>query len=270
MNKRYGFTLIELLVVISIIAMLLAILMPSLGIVKRKAQGVICMSNNRQIGIAWFTHAEDNNSDVVNANTGTVSNPGWVLRPIDENGNVTWSNSASGINCPIEDKIRGIEQGLLYPYIGDYKVFHCPGDRRKSFAREGYRTYSIPTCLNGASSSYPQIKKQSQIRRPSSKYILVEECDTRGFNIGTWSFAAREYGYDPPIWWDPVAVFHGDTSTLAFADGHAETRKWVEEETIERAMKIIAPGQNYGTYTPPADKRTDVEWMARGWAYGTN
>ncbi|MCK4998069.1 MAG: type II secretion system protein [Anaerohalosphaera sp.] len=270
MNKRRGFTLIELLVVISIIALLLAILMPSLGMVKRKAQGVVCMSNNRQIGIAWFTYSEGNDSQIVPANTGTPNNPGWVLYPLDINGHVSWSNTPGGTDCPIEDKIRGIEQGLLYPYIGDYKVFHCPGDKRKNYGLEGYRTYSIPTCLNGAGSSYPQIKRHSNIRRPSSKYVLVEECDTRGFNIGTWSFAAREYGFNPPIWWDPVAVFHGDSSTLAFADGHAEMHKWVEEETIERAQMTVRPGESYGQYVPPADKRTDVEYMADGWAYGTN
>ena len=63
MNKREaGFTLIELLVVISVIALLLSILMPSLGRVKEQAQAVVCRSNLKQWGLVFSLYASDNNS----------------------------------------------------------------------------------------------------------------------------------------------------------------------------------------------------------------
>ena len=55
-----GFTLIELLVVISVIALLLSILMPSLSKVKEQTKQTVCMSNMRQIGFGFSLHGQDN------------------------------------------------------------------------------------------------------------------------------------------------------------------------------------------------------------------
>lgn len=60
MSKRKGFTLIELLVVISIIALLMAILMPVLGRARKQAWQAVCRSNLRQIGIGAAFYADDN------------------------------------------------------------------------------------------------------------------------------------------------------------------------------------------------------------------
>jgi prepilin-type N-terminal cleavage/methylation domain-containing protein len=59
-ESRHAFTLIELLVVISIIALLMAILLPTLQRVRKQAKNVGCQANLRQWGILWATYATDN------------------------------------------------------------------------------------------------------------------------------------------------------------------------------------------------------------------
>ena len=74
MRKRRAFTLIELLVVISVIALLMAILMPALSRAKKQARTVACRALLKQWGPIWFMYCNDNNGFFSNGN---ISGIGW-------------------------------------------------------------------------------------------------------------------------------------------------------------------------------------------------
>lgn len=82
MKKKPAFTLVELLVVISIIAMLLAILIPSLNKAKKLASSVVCRSNLKQWGVINQMYINSNNGKFPEDRLGiTDASWVWILRP---------------------------------------------------------------------------------------------------------------------------------------------------------------------------------------------
>ena len=78
MSRRRGFTLIELLVVISIIALLMAILMPALQRVKRQARSVACLSKLKQWGLFFSMYADDWNGKFNHGFTASPRADRWI------------------------------------------------------------------------------------------------------------------------------------------------------------------------------------------------
>src|SRR5947209_5883477 len=116
-----GFTLIELLVVIAIIAILAALLLPVLGKAKLKAQGVQCMSNHRQLALAWRMYSEDNRDVLLFATAfGDYAPYSWVQGVLD-------FDPANRSNW---DPDVDIKKSPMWPYCGSsVGIWKCPADR---------------------------------------------------------------------------------------------------------------------------------------------
>jgi len=284
-RSQKAFTLIELLIVIAIIAVLLSILAPALQIAKRKAASAVCLTNLRSLASGWHMYQEENKNRIMSSNDDALEFPGtsrenyvgWIGAPRDKNGD--WMSSQQS-NPPVldEDEIRGIEMGVLYPYVNVANTYHCPADNvRRSIHDKTlvFVTYSIPTCLYGetnpAAADYNiQIRKHDAISFPETRYAFVESAETRNYNMNHhFIIGAPEYTGNPEWgWWGPMAVNHGDSSTLGFCDGHAERRVWQDPYTKERVDKLIDQGvTSYGIDYPPVNQKSDINYMAQGWSY---
>ena len=118
MDAKRAFTLIELLVVIAIIAILAALLLPALSKAKVKAQGIMCMSNGKQLGLAWLMYADDNNGVCCqNMEGGDPNTPSWVLG---------WENFIP--DNTENTNLQMLTQGLLWPYSKSAGIYKCPAD----------------------------------------------------------------------------------------------------------------------------------------------
>ncbi len=247
----HGFTLIELLVVIAIIALLLAILMPSLKKAKEMAKRAYCLSNTKQLTLAWMMYANDYEGKIVNSHSLVAGDGGWTPSIM---------TSPTAMKDP-EVQLKELETGLLWPYVGKSKgVFRCPTQRK-----EIKRSYNISHAMNfyqppfEPMPSAPYVRKISDMKSTASRIVFVDEYSV---TWGPWS-----QWYTKPAWFNRPNVQHGDGTNFSFADGHSEYWKWKDAFTLEiAALDYVAYSAQFGVMSeanPPSGQLGDLQRVQR-------
>ena len=172
MKAAKAFTLIELLVVISIIALLIAILMPALGSARCAAQMTQCLSHQRQLAIGAQTHATDNNGAITRFKDANHTD-GW-----NASGWWAWSNIAKtlnwmGYNFPHNDKARGWGTFYKRGYVLDAEAYYCPADEFRLSNRNADGFYDHGNKYIGSSYMF----------NPMHKYNMLDTASYR-WNVG--------------------------------------------------------------------------------------
>jgi prepilin-type N-terminal cleavage/methylation domain-containing protein/prepilin-type processing-associated H-X9-DG protein len=248
-KKGKGFTLVELLVVISIIALLMAVLLPALAKARTQAKRIVCLSGLKQLVLGWMAYAENNDSKIVNAgqppsNTPSPTEPYWCtpLPPLatnDETGGpypairFDWDLTAGLPRYGYQEAIILLKRGALYRYVKNAKVYRCP-----EAAKDIYRTYIMPESMNA--SMYPNpavyhaegqiIKRMGQIKKSAERVVFFEE---KIISPDAFMFPYNTNGNT--VYWDADLpnIMHGSGANFGFADGHADYHAWVCATTLE-------------------------------------
>jgi prepilin-type N-terminal cleavage/methylation domain-containing protein/prepilin-type processing-associated H-X9-DG protein len=264
-ERECGFTLIELLVVISIIAGLLAILIPALRGVREQGRRAVCLSNLRQLTMAWLVYADENDGRLVDGNAfhqHTRSNgrrlEGWLGRAF--------------LFPESREEVEGNpDKGALWPYVGNIDVYRCANGRAGHFA-----TYSIVSGANGAGMegtstdhnpeltsigvrvgrTVLRLNRLTDITSPGAgqRAVFVDHGETTSAFYVHYLYPTWHQASGPPI-------HHRGGATLSMADGHAEYWKWKGAETVSIPRTFVpAPnGQLSEVLADPAGNSADYE-----------
>jgi prepilin-type N-terminal cleavage/methylation domain-containing protein/prepilin-type processing-associated H-X9-DG protein len=231
--RARAFTLVELLVVITIIAILAALLLPSLAKAKGEGQRANCLGNLRQLTLCWEMYAEDNQ--------GIFAPNNWID---DVGAGVDPATSWCEGNALTDTTTSNIQAGLLFPYNRSTAIYHCPSDVSTIVDASGNplpqlrtRSYNMSQSVNGlglmwdAQEGYivdavqPCFEKLSQVTNPPPAQLLVFVDENEGTLLDDqFGYPMINEGND--LWWDMPSNRHNQGGNLSFADGHAEYWKW--------------------------------------------
>ena len=209
--RRTGFTLIELLVVIAIISLLVSILLPSLTKAKELARAVVCMNNEKSIGLAVQFYADDYEDILVPSAYEKPPNSGQMYEAHTLLGKLGYLEPMEAWICPSLPNSELVNQY----WGGGYSVNHL----------------HIHYCNLDWMNMSPVTR--SSLTRASSVLSFVECMDIDSFSDPYWPYpyytkcpissGPNHYWFNQITTEDTLSKRHNEKNNVLFADGHVES-----------------------------------------------
>lgn len=261
-RPRHAFTLIELLVVISIIALLIAILLPALGAARESARGAQCLANVR-------THAQGAINFAVDHKDGLPSNEGFD-GAWNNNGAESykrswsyWTPNSGAYLTEADMEEHAPDSGTIFPYNQAPDTYRCPslakGDFQSGEGSNGFYDYTILIGVCGAKSeTYPLESSvlNSDIDRVPSPMFIEESPATNLNSISPDSGHAAT---------DLMGSWHNGRGQFSSIDGSAhsvESKATASDTGITASEWVGNPVPGIGNSVPRV-----ASGDYAGWAY---
>lgn len=210
-----GFTLVELLVVIGIIALLLSIVLPTIGRARDAGTRVLCGNNLRQLAVAVRNYSMDNDGFIPFANDWAAANPtpwrapGWLYYEVRITSASSWT----------QDQVK---YGALWRYLNTYDVYHCPADVPPYMGTisgrntHAFTSYLMNHAVTGFGAiNFAQVPSLRLARMPADGVIFWEGDETKLGASDMW-----DDGTNQPN--NGLTPRHGKGASVARFDGGTE------------------------------------------------
>jgi prepilin-type N-terminal cleavage/methylation domain-containing protein/prepilin-type processing-associated H-X9-DG protein len=231
--KKKAFTLVELLVVIAVIAVLLAVIVPSLARAKEQGRGISCLSNLRQLYLAAIVYTENHNGSFPIA---------YYSREIDSAKTSYYWDFTIGPNQEVLPGVLWQDEAMIE------KIQQCPSYRGDSgTTSDPYTGYNYNTSYigHGQLEMPPEPDRWNQMRRPAycalfgdDQYVSGDISSANKFmrsplaSDSDWNFSGRQAGTQ--------GFRHNQRTNVVFCDGAVDTREeWHLEGLLSRTKKNI-------------------------------
>ncbi len=230
--KRHGFTLIELLIVIGIIALLAAVLFPVFAKARARARQTVCLSNLRQLGLAFSAYSQDYDDQYPNGAdpTDRYSTPSvWSFGPPGDKALV------DTLPMLADDPHTPAQPGVLDAYVKSRELWHCPSD-------SGYTQIDNALCcsLNALPTSYDAYGTSYLSR---TEIAILHKLYSGIVSYDAFPACTEHGPSEVNILMDGNGSWHGDILqtqkryTVLLADGHCVSQNETQyQQTWQRSV----------------------------------